>query len=111
MVSPDLLDNLHWFLSLLNVNIELDSLWTHLEAISLSLSPQHKRTLNGLDSEQQVATNYPEYKTQQKAAHVYAEHTAHLRTSRVAWTSQVTSSVFYLHNFFTLHLMIKIAFP
>ena len=28
----------HWSLSLLNVNITLDSLWTHLESTSLSLS-------------------------------------------------------------------------
>ena len=34
-----------WSLSLLSVNIKLESLWTHLEAISLSLSPQYKRTL------------------------------------------------------------------
>ena len=33
-------------LSLLNVNIKLDSLRTHLEAMSLSLSLQYKRTLN-----------------------------------------------------------------
>ena len=34
-----------WSLSLLNVNIKLDFLWTHLEAMSLSLSRQYKRTL------------------------------------------------------------------
>ena len=32
-------------LSLLNVHIKLDFLWTHLEAMSLSLSRQYKRTL------------------------------------------------------------------
>ena len=35
-----------WSLSLLNVNIYLDSLWTHLEAISLLFSHLYKRTLN-----------------------------------------------------------------
>ena len=34
-----------WSLSLVNVNIELDSLWTHLEVTWLSLSSQHKRRL------------------------------------------------------------------
>ena len=34
-----------WFLSLLNGIIGLFSLWTHLEAMSLSLSPQYTRTL------------------------------------------------------------------
>ena len=34
-----------WCLSLLNVNIKFDSLWTHLEAMSLSLSRQYKGTL------------------------------------------------------------------
>ena len=36
-----------WSLSVLNVHIKLDSLWTHLEAMlySLLLSPQYKRTL------------------------------------------------------------------
>ena len=38
--------NFHWSLSPLNVNIKLDSLWTHLEAMSLcSFSYQHKQTL------------------------------------------------------------------
>ena len=35
-------DFFFWYLSLLNVNIKLDSLWTHLEA--MSLSRQYKRT-------------------------------------------------------------------
>ena len=38
-----------WFLSLLSVNIKSNSLWTHLEAmsLSLSLSQQYKRILKG----------------------------------------------------------------
>ena len=36
-----------WSLSLLNVNIKLDSLWSLLEATSRSLSHQYKRTLKG----------------------------------------------------------------
>ena len=32
-------------MSLVNVNIKLDSIWTHLEVILLSLSHQYKRTL------------------------------------------------------------------
>ena len=34
-----------WSLSLLNVNIKLDSIWTNLERMSLSLSLYYKRTL------------------------------------------------------------------
>ena len=36
-------NGLNWSLSLLNMSIKLD--WTHLEAMWVSLSGQHKRTL------------------------------------------------------------------
>ena len=36
-----------WSLSLRNVNVTMDSLWTHLEA--MSLSPQYKRTIRTSD--------------------------------------------------------------
>ena len=39
-----------WCLSLLNVNIKLDSLWTHLEAMSLSVLSQYKRTVTSIIS-------------------------------------------------------------
>ena len=80
-------------LSLLNVNIKLDSQRTHLEAMSLSLSPQCKRTL------------IPPWQTITKELHILMydtlRKTCHFRSVNLLIIFEITTKNF--HWYITIH--------